>query len=78
MGDDLHFRAVGLEYLENVLPPEVRKALWPLIGDDDDAPPLSRTGRSMQEVMKELAASGVAVVPPPSPSAPTTAEGSGE
>ena len=33
--DDPAFRAVGLEYLESVLPEDVRRALWPLIGDDD-------------------------------------------
>jgi ATP:ADP antiporter, AAA family len=61
--DDPHFRGVGLEYLENVLPPDVRKALWPLIGDDEEQPPLSRTGRSLAEVMKDLAASGTIARP---------------
>jgi hypothetical protein len=67
--DDPTFRAVGLEYLENVLPVDVRSALWPLIGDDDEAPPLSTSGRSMQEVLQELAASGLAI-PAPSASRP--------
>ncbi len=53
-GDDPHFRGVGLEYLENVLPPDVKRALWPLIGDED-APPISRSGRALAEVLRELA-----------------------
>lgn len=65
--NDVAFRAVGLEYLENVLPADVRAALWPLVGDDEEAPPPSRGGRSLQEVLAELAASGVAV-PAPRPS----------
>jgi len=67
--DDPTFRAVGLEYLENILPAEVRRGLWPLIGDDEEAPPLSTSGRSMQEVLKELAASGLAI-PVPTASRP--------
>jgi hypothetical protein len=61
--DDPHFRAVGLEYLENVLPTDVRDALWPLIGDDD-APPPSRPARAMAEVMSELLASSGSIKPP--------------
>ena len=57
---DAQFRAVGLEYLENVLPPAVRAALWPLIGDDEPPPP-SRTGRSLAEVMQELSSSGASI-----------------
>lgn len=56
---DLQFRAVSLEYLENVLPPDVRRALWPLIGDDPELPPVSQTGRALEAVMKELATSGM-------------------
>jgi hypothetical protein len=58
---DPQFRAVSLEYLENVLPADVRRALWPLIGDDPDLPPLSKTGRSIEEVMRELTASGMSL-----------------
>jgi hypothetical protein len=56
---DPQFRAVGLEYLENVLPPDVRRALWPLIGDDEP-PPMSTSGRALDQVMRDLAASGAA------------------
>ncbi|MDB4995527.1 MAG: putative rane protein [Myxococcaceae bacterium] len=56
---DPQFRAVGLEYLENVLPADVRLALWPLIGDDEP-PPMSRSGRALEQVMRDLAASGAA------------------
>jgi TLC ATP/ADP transporter len=59
---DLQFRAVGLEYLENVLPADVRIALWPLIGDDEP-PPVSKSGRALEQVMRELAASGAAARP---------------
>lgn len=64
--DDSAFRAVGLEYLESVLPEDVRRALWPLIGDDD-TPPVSVRRRSIDEIVRELASSSV-VPPPPPPS----------
>lgn len=60
--EDPQFRGVGLEYLENVLPNDVRASLWPHIGDDD-GPPSSRRGRSLSEVMAELHASGSTVLP---------------
>lgn len=56
-GGDAHFRAVGLEYLENILPADVKEALWPLIGDDDEPMPNSQ-GRSLVEVLADLTASG--------------------
>jgi hypothetical protein len=52
-----HFRAVGLEYLENVLPPDVRDALWPLIGDDEEPRGESQPRQSMIEAMEALLSS---------------------
>lgn len=65
-GLDTQFRGVGLEYLENVLPGDVRRALWPLIGDEEP-PPLSTRKRSVEDLMRELNASQshAAVVKPP-------------
>jgi len=60
--EDPQFRGVGLEYLENVLPTDVRASLWPHIGDDD-GPPSSRRGRSLSDVMAELHASGTTALP---------------
>jgi hypothetical protein len=55
-GSEADLRGVGLEYLENVLPDDVKKGLWPLVGDDEP-PPLSRSKRSLDEVMRELSRS---------------------
>lgn len=59
-----HFRAVGLEYLENVLPPDVRDALWPLIGDDEEHRQKNVPRESMSEAMKALLASSSTLRPP--------------
>jgi hypothetical protein len=45
-------RGTALEYLENVLPPEVRNGLWHHLGIDTVAP---RSGRSSGEILEELA-----------------------
>lgn len=59
-----HFRAVGLEYLENVLPPDVRDALWPLIGDDDEHKSREVPRQSMNDAMQALLASSSSLQPP--------------
>src|SRR6185436_9753518 len=37
--DDPELRGTALEYLESILPPDVRAQLWPLLEGDLDAPP---------------------------------------
>ncbi|MGE0384529.1 MAG: Npt1/Npt2 family nucleotide transporter [Gammaproteobacteria bacterium] len=49
---DRAVRGTALEYLENVLPVEVRRGLWRHIGIQETAP---RTGRSSGEILEELA-----------------------
>jgi len=61
---EAHFRAVGLEYLENILPPDVRDALWPLIGDDDEPKLPDQPRQSMNEAMQALLASSTSLRPP--------------
>lgn len=39
--DDRALRGTALEYLESVLPPDVRDVLWPLLADDQPRPPLA-------------------------------------
>lgn len=48
-GEDAGLRGTALEYLDNVLPEELRRALWPHLG----ARPL-RTVRPRQEVVQDL------------------------
>jgi hypothetical protein len=49
-GDDPALRGTALEYLDLVLPPEVREALWPRLGAVRPAP----SGRSPAEMRDEL------------------------
>jgi hypothetical protein len=49
LGQDGGLRGTALEYLENVLPEELRRALWPHLG----AQP-SRPARPRQEVVQDL------------------------
>ncbi len=58
VGDDKQFYGVGLEFLENVLPKDVKKALWPLIGDERRAPPERPSARTLERVIEDLEASG--------------------
>ncbi len=57
-GDDLTARGTALEYLENQLPQNVRKPLWPLIASGK-----AETGsdRSLQEITRDLLQSGPAI-----------------
>ncbi len=49
---DEHLRGTALEYLEGVLPSEVRAPLWPFL--EDRRPPAQRTTRPRQQVLDEL------------------------
>jgi len=48
--DDPALRATALEYLESILPPDVRVQLWPLLGTDDSAPPSASSEAPFQVV----------------------------
>jgi ATP:ADP antiporter, AAA family len=54
-GDDMSLRGTALEYLENVLPDDVRRALWPQLGMH--APTLGRV-RPHQQIVQDLLRSG--------------------
>ncbi len=56
--DDEHLRGTALEYLEGVLPPEIRERLWPFL----EVTPARRTSRPRQEVIAELLRSNHSVV----------------
>ncbi|HVY46154.1 MAG TPA: HEAT repeat domain-containing protein, partial [Minicystis sp.] len=65
LADDAQFRAVGLEYLENVLPKDVRAALWPFIGDERKVPPARASHRTLERVVEDLEATGALSRPLP-------------
>jgi hypothetical protein len=52
-------RGTALEYLDNVVPPAVRGALWPHLG----APVPASSGRSPDEVRDDLLRSAVSTSP---------------
>jgi hypothetical protein len=54
--DDPELRGTALEYLESVLPPDLREQLWPLL---DDEP-----GESLHETSPELPAYEIAAIAP--------------
>lgn len=53
-GDDPRLRGTALEYLENILSPPIRAALWPYLETPPHAP--ARAARSRQQVLDELLA----------------------
>jgi hypothetical protein len=53
-------RGTALEYLEGVLPPDIRDRLWPFLGDSP-APPPGRT-RSREEILADLLRSNESIV----------------
>jgi hypothetical protein len=55
-GDDPRLRGTSLEYLENVLPDDIRRRLWPFL--DDRRSKKTAPTRSRSEVLEELLASG--------------------
>lgn len=59
--DDTALRGTALEYLESILPADVRAQLWPLLDTDADssatpvpAPPPERKPRPLEELIHEL------------------------
>lgn len=68
--EDARHRGTALEYLETILPTEVRAAIWPYLGA---AAPLA-TARTANEMLADLASVGTAIPPPAAaPSAPPAA-----
>ena len=55
---DAGLRGTALEYLENVLPPPIRKSLWPQLGSPERLAP---TGRSIDEIRDDLLRSTAAI-----------------
>jgi ATP:ADP antiporter, AAA family len=55
-GDDPRLRGTSLEYLENVLPDDIRRRLWPFL--DDRRPKTNVPTRNRKDVLEELLASG--------------------
>ena len=51
LGDDAALRGTALEYLENILPEEVSRALWPHLGV---RAPAARPARPADQIAKEL------------------------
>jgi hypothetical protein len=51
LGDDAALRGTALEYLENILPDEVSRALWPHLGV---RAPSARTARPTDQIAQEL------------------------
>jgi ATP:ADP antiporter, AAA family len=49
--EDVRYRGTALEYLETVLPPDVRNAIWPLLGETSGPLPCPRPAR---EVLADL------------------------
>jgi len=58
--DDGALRGTALEYLEGVLPRDIRDRLWPFLGDDVARRPAS--GRSREQVLDELLQSNESIM----------------
>jgi hypothetical protein len=56
---DVTLRGTALEYLESVLPDEVRRALWPFLEDDRRSQPSSE--RSREEILDALVRSNASI-----------------
>jgi hypothetical protein len=56
--DDPMLRGTSLEYLESILPPHVRDALWPLL---EDHRPRVPTARSREEILADLVRSNESI-----------------
>jgi AAA family ATP:ADP antiporter len=49
--DDKRHRGTALEYLQTILPSELRDAVWPMLGEHEPLP----EPRSAQEILDDLA-----------------------
>lgn len=57
-GDEEKLKSISLEYLEHLLPVDLKQALWPFIGDMSESQK-ERSKRPMEEVEKDLLATSV-------------------
>ena len=57
MGDE-NLKGLALEYLEQILPPDIRDRLWPFIGDISDYQ-RGKSTRPVEEVVDDLSKTGV-------------------
>jgi hypothetical protein len=57
--DDQNLRGTALEYLESVLPPDIRERLWPFLEDNR---PRDRTARPREEILNDLLRSNQSIV----------------
>jgi hypothetical protein len=65
--DDAELRGTALEYLESILPADVRAQLWPLL-EGEPAPPPPETSQALEDAVAAVAP--VSLPPPPSPRKP--------
>ena len=56
--DDENLKSLSLEYLEQILPADIRDRLWPFIGDISDYQRRKST-RSVDEVVEDLSKTGM-------------------
>ena len=56
---DAVLRGTALEYLEGVLPPDIRDRLWPFLGD---GPAPRRAGRAREEILADLIRSNESIM----------------
>jgi len=60
LADDAALRGTALEYLENVLPEDVRRVLWPYVGTRPSPPAPSRTRQHLvQDLMRSSESLGL-------------------
>jgi ATP:ADP antiporter, AAA family len=57
--NDQNLRGTALEYLESVLPPDIRERLWPFL---DDPRPTRKTRRPREEILGDLLRSNQSIV----------------
>ena len=55
--DDASLKGISLEYLEQVMPPEILKKLWPFIGDISEHQ-RNKSTRSLDDVVFDLSKTG--------------------
>ncbi|MBK5291055.1 MAG: hypothetical protein JJE04_05075 [Acidobacteriia bacterium] len=58
--EDAHLRGTALEYMESILPPDIREKLWPLLEKSDQAP--VRDPRPREEVLNDLMQSNQSIL----------------
>jgi hypothetical protein len=57
--NDVGLRGTAVEYLEEVLPPDIRDRLWPFLGD---RPAVTKTSRPRDEILADLLRSNESIM----------------